>query len=55
MEPDLLIALRLAADGYGTPKQIMEMPVDLVMAALEYVTFKATFEETAYEMNRKTE
>jgi hypothetical protein len=52
MESDLFIALRLAKEGFGSPESILAMPVDVVLAALEYSTFLAEYEETAMELNR---
>lgn len=52
METDLLIALRLAKEGYGTVEQILAMPADLVLATWEYVGFLSEYEETLLELNK---
>ena len=52
MEADLLIALRVSGEGYGSLDQVMDMRVDLVMAAMEYIAFRSEFEDTAYELNK---
>lgn len=52
MDSELLISLRLAKEGFGTPEQILEMRSDIVLAALEYSGFAADYEETMIEMNR---
>lgn len=52
MDPALLVALRLSKDGYGTPEQILRMPVGIVLAAIEYSTFLVDYENTVIAMNR---
>lgn len=52
MPSEMLIALRLAKDGLGTPQQILEMPSDIVLSALEYLTFLNDYEETMIELNK---
>lgn len=54
MPPEMLIACRLSKEGFGTPQQILEMDTDIVMAALEYSTFRQEFESTYEILNRPT-
>lgn len=54
MNPALLTALKLAKEGYGRPDQILHMPADVVLAALEYSTFLGKYETTARELNKQT-
>jgi hypothetical protein len=53
MESDVMVALRLAKEGFGTPEQILAMPADLVLDALEYVGFLADYQETQHQLNRE--
>ncbi len=53
MEPDLLIAIRLSKEGFGSPEAIRNSPAPYVLAMLNYATFLADFNETATEMNRE--
>lgn len=50
----MLIALRLAKEGYagGDPRQILEMPTDLVLTMLEHVQFQSDYETTIFELNK---
>lgn len=48
----MLIALRLAKEGFGTPTQILDMPSDVVLSALEYLTFLGDYEDTMIELNK---
>lgn len=54
MEGDLLMALRLAREGFGggDPEKVLDMPTDLVLAAWELITFQSEYEETALEINK---
>lgn len=53
MPDEMLIPIRLAKEGFGgTPQQIADMRVDLVMAALVYSTFLSDYEETFSQINR---
>lgn len=52
MPSEMLIALRLAKDGFGTPQQILEMPSDIVLSALEYLGFISDYEDTMIELNK---
>jgi len=53
MEESTLVALRLSKEGYGSPVAILDMPADIVLAALEYSNFCSDYEETAHELNKK--
>lgn len=52
MASELVTALRLSKEGYGTPVEILAMPTDIVLAAEEFSRFAAEYRETAEEMNR---
>jgi hypothetical protein len=52
MDPVRLTALKLAKEGFGTPEQIEQMPTDIVLDAIEYVTFLGDYETTAAELNK---
>jgi hypothetical protein len=52
MESEMLIALRLSKDGFGTPQQILEMRSDIVLSALEYTAFLGDYEDTMIELNK---
>ena len=53
MDPVLLTALRLSSAGFGwSPDQVLRMPVDLVLGAMEYVQFKSDYETTFAEINK---
>lgn len=49
----LAIALRLARAGYGggDPEKVMEMPADIVMAAVQYENYVAVYERTYIKLN----
>lgn len=53
MDPALLTAVRLSKAGYGTPDQILHMPVDVVLAAMEYTAFLDDYETTFRELNKQ--
>lgn len=53
MDESVVIALRLAKEGFGTPEQILAMPADLVLDALEYVGFLSDYQETMTNLNRE--
>ena len=53
MDPALFIALRLSKEGFGSVEAILGMAVELVLAALEYSSFLAEYEETAIELNKE--
>jgi hypothetical protein len=52
MDEAVVVALRLAKEGFGDLEAILAMPADLVLDALEYSTFLATYQETHMELNR---
>lgn len=53
MPEEMVIALRLAKEGYGTTQQILEeFPTDHVLAMLEFSGFVGEYEETMIEINR---
>ena len=54
MERDLLIAMRLAKEGFGTAEEILAQPTDIVLATVEYSTFLSDYESTHAELNRDT-
>lgn len=53
MDTALLTAVRLAREGYGSPEAILNMPTDVVVAALQHSLFCAEYEETAAELNKE--
>lgn len=52
MEDYLVIANRLCKEGYGTMEQILEQPIDLTLAALEYCTFIGEYEKANHDLNK---
>lgn len=52
MDTAMLVALRLSKEGFGTPEEILAMPTDIVLAALEYSGFASDYEETMMEINK---
>jgi len=52
MDTARLVALRLAKAGYGTPQEILAMPCDLVLDALEHAHFVSDYERTYAELNK---
>ncbi len=52
MDSGLLIALRLAKEGFGSPEDILEMRTDTVLAALEYCEFLVDYEITQSEISK---
>ncbi len=53
MDEALLVALRLAKDGFGTAAEILETPAPLVLAMLNYSSFLVDYQETYAEINRE--
>ena len=53
MDEDSLIAFRLAKEGLGTPEQILAMPANLVLDALEYAGFLSDYQDTMIALNRE--
>ena len=51
MDEAQLVALRLSKEGFGSPVDILAMPTDIVLAALEYSTFISDYEQTAHVLN----
>jgi hypothetical protein len=52
MDTALLTAVRLSKAGFGTPEQILHMPVDVVLAAVEFQNFQDDYESTVRELNK---
>ena len=52
MNPSLLVALRLSKEGFGTPTEILAMPVDVVLGALDFSKFSADYESAYIELNK---
>lgn len=55
MDDAMLIALWLSKEGFGRPQDILEMPVDIVMHAVNYIAYLAEYQETEFELNREKE
>lgn len=51
MDEATLVSLRLAKEGYGTPTEVLQMPTDIVLAALDYVSFIGDYESTSHVLN----
>ena len=51
----MVIALKLAKAGYGggDPEKVLQMPADIVMAAVQYEQFLAESERTWLELNKE--
>ena len=54
MPEEWLVALRLSKDGFGRPEEVLAMPVNLALAALDYSDFLASYSATHYELNKET-
>jgi len=52
MDTALLTALKLSKAGFGTAVQILDMPVDIVLGALNYNSFVADYEAAYYKLNK---
>jgi hypothetical protein len=52
MDEARVLALRLVKEGIGTLNEVLAMPADLFLDALEYSNFSATFQETHAEINK---
>jgi hypothetical protein len=48
---ELITSLRLSKDGYGTPKEVLEMPTELVLAALDYSCFLIDYQDALNKLN----
>lgn len=51
MDEATLVSLRLSKEGYGSPVEVLGMPTDIVLAALDYVTFIGDYEQTSHCLN----
>ena len=49
---ELLTACRLSKEGMGTPTEILAMPAEVVLAALEFSGFVADYNSTVEELNK---
>ena len=49
----MTVALRLASRGYcgGDPEKVLEMRADLIIAALQYESFKGEYESAFMALN----
>jgi len=54
MNPALLLAIRLGKEGFGAPTDILKMPVDVVLAIMEFCNFQRDYDEALVELNRQT-
>ena len=54
MNRSLLVALRLSKEGFGTPTQILRMPVSVVLGALNYSQFIVDYQNAYTELNKQT-
>jgi hypothetical protein len=52
MDPALLAMCRLSKAGFGTMKEIGEMPVTYVLAALNFNSFIGDYENAHWELNK---
>lgn len=52
MDPSLLTALRLSKEGFGTPTEVLAMPVGVVLGALNYSQFAGEYEAAYVELNK---
>lgn len=44
------IAMELASSGFGSPAEIMDTRVDLIIDAYDYLVFKNKFEQQTFAM-----
>jgi hypothetical protein len=51
---ETLVALRLAKEGFGTPEQILAMPADVVVDAVEYALFLSDYQDAVIAHERET-
>ena len=49
----LLTVIKLSKSGYGSIREILEMPTEVVLSVIEYENFLPRYESTVVEMNRK--
>ena len=52
MDSALLVAARLAREGFGSAQEILNQPTDLVLAQLEYCAFCADYERAQYHLQQ---
>ncbi len=52
-DDEIVIALKLSRAGYGRPDEILKMPTDIVLAALNYEQFVNEYEAEFIELNRE--
>ena len=52
MDPALLIAVRLAREGYGDPQTLLHTRSDIVLAAFQHSEFMAKYEQTFSDLNK---
>lgn len=53
MDDTRVVSLRLSKEGFGTVKEIEEMPSDMVLDALEYAGFLTDWQQTFVEINKE--
>lgn len=53
MHDTRVVSLRLSKEGFGTVKEIEEMPSDMVLDALEYAGFLTEWQQTFVEINKE--
>lgn len=53
MEFERIVALRLSKEGYGRPDEILGMPADLVLEALEYSGFLGEYQDAMIQLNKE--
>jgi hypothetical protein len=51
MDEAQLVALRLSKEGFGSPVDVLAMPTDIVLAALDYSGFISDYEQTSHSLN----
>jgi hypothetical protein len=50
----MVAAFRLSRAGYGTPREIMKEPLDLVIGMIIYENWLQQYEEEFIELNKET-
>lgn len=53
MDSALLIAVRLAREGYGDPQTLLKTPSDIVLACLQHSEFLADYEKAFSALNKE--
>lgn len=51
MNPALLIALRLSKAGFGSPVEILRMPVSIVLGAMDFDRAQSDYADVYRELN----